>query len=842
MTRVFLFLCAAAGWAAISARAETYYVSKTGSDTNSGAEGSPFASVWKAVDAAVDGDTILVGDGTFYFPTSTNECITVSEALTIRSVNGLGSVEIRGQYLKDGTTPTARNRRVLRLNNAAALVSGLVLSTATSAGDEFQSNYGGGAYVQAGTLTNCVVRGCACFGYSSGIHITDGLVTHCVISNNTGSAAHQTSVGVGMTGGKLENCLIADNRLTVSGGTSQKGGGIFVNGAACAVRNCTVVKNKALRGAGIYVNNASAQIVNCISYGNIATVVGTDTSAAAPNYWSTTGKITNLCTTATIGVVMDGEGLAADQTRLTGTPGFKDFANNDYKLDTGSRCLDIAYGASGASVDLAGSPRVSNGRMDLGCYEMQQEALKTITIEFTPEGTVGTNQVLFVVTGFNLTLIPAACYWTLDGRAPSAEDYDFTGDSVEVTVPPGAWTPSCTAVVDGESYTKSSDARALTIYSPKVFILPANANARFPYDTWEIAATNIASALSIATDGTEVTFGDGKFYSGVSAGHDVAVGAKIRSLNGAAKTVIDGKQYSSRFFVLRHGDAELDGFTFANGATRALEIQKGTLKNSVVTNCWAWEVNGGAIYAPAGANRVVISNCVVSANRMRPFSISQTGSGIGIYASGTGALVENCELKHNTHYFRCTTATAGALALVSGATARNCLVVGNTNAVAGGVYLSGSSRLENSTVAGNTGAWDGTITGDFSESDKLIGGGVFARDASSAVVNCIIIGNATGNATLDPTLLNASGAGAYQTNAIPEDVGTACITADPCFVEAAADNYRLTVESPCRNKAALFDWMASATDLDGNARILKGRPDLGCYECTETAGFLLIMR
>jgi hypothetical protein len=55
----------------------TWYVSNTGSDSNSGMESSPFLTIQHAIDAAHDGDTINVAAGLY------NEVVTVNKSLTL---------------------------------------------------------------------------------------------------------------------------------------------------------------------------------------------------------------------------------------------------------------------------------------------------------------------------------------------------------------------------------------------------------------------------------------------------------------------------------------------------------------------------------------------------------------------------------------------------------------------------------------------------------------------------------------------------------------------------------------------------------------------------------------
>ena len=64
----------------------------------------------------------------------------------------------------------------------------------------------------------------------------------------------------------------------------------------------------------------------------------------------------------------------------------------------------------------------------------------------------------------------------------------------------------------------------------------------------------------------------------------------------------------------------------------------------------------------------------------------------------------------------------------------------------------------------------------------------------------------------------------------PAPGGTGNITDDPHFVNAAAGDYHLNVGSPCIDAGTNLDWMAGATDLDGNSRIVSGTVDIGAYE------------
>ena len=84
--------------AAVPVSATTYYVAASGgSNDNDGlTPETAWADVWHAVDQAEDHDTILLGDGTHYFPSSTAENLLVTNAITIQSLNGPTKCRIRG--------------------------------------------------------------------------------------------------------------------------------------------------------------------------------------------------------------------------------------------------------------------------------------------------------------------------------------------------------------------------------------------------------------------------------------------------------------------------------------------------------------------------------------------------------------------------------------------------------------------------------------------------------------------------------------------------------------------------------------------------------------------------
>ncbi|MBI2441734.1 MAG: VCBS repeat-containing protein, partial [Lentisphaerae bacterium] len=67
------------------------------------------------------------------------------------------------------------------------------------------------------------------------------------------------------------------------------------------------------------------------------------------------------------------------------------------------------------------------------------------------------------------------------------------------------------------------------------------------------------------------------------------------------------------------------------------------------------------------------------------------------------------------------------------------------------------------------------------------------------------------------------------------------ITNDPAFVNKDSGNYRLRTNSPCINQGVYSNWMDGTFDLDGNARIILNRVDMGAYEFTHPYPYLTLI-
>lgn len=441
---------------ALPAGAATLYV-----DVNSPNPTPPYAGlttaavgIQDAVDAAANGDLILVNDGYYqegFRATKTGispvnatvqtNRVVIGKSLTVQSLNGPTAAYISGSGLY----------RCVYLTNGATILSGFTLTggaagyvetitlppghttTKTIAGD------GGGvsAYLCSGVVTNCVLTGntaTSLGGGASGVTLlnctlsgnyanTGGgaagstLIDCFVTGNNTPStfvtepALPPEDAGGGLYGGSAINCVIANNSASLGGG---------VWGAVNLV-NCTIVNNSASFYGGICPNTINSQFVcyasNCLVYFN-----------NAGEYPNASGYAMNYCCTFPL--------PASGAGNLTNDPVFVDFWGGDYHLQATSPCINAGpNGAITNSTDLDGNPRIFGGTVDIGAYEYQETAAPALLITSIIPLT-GLNQVIITWQSVNNQNYSIQRSCDLTAQPPFA--------SIQVSVPGQAGTTSFT--------------------------------------------------------------------------------------------------------------------------------------------------------------------------------------------------------------------------------------------------------------------------------------------------------------------------------------------------------------------------------------------------------------
>jgi hypothetical protein len=223
-------------------------------------------NIQQAVNVAVTGETVWVGDGTYYSTGGVNGSVSITKAITLRSQNGAGATIIDGNY------PTVTNNRCLHMTSSGAVVDGFTIRNGNYPPPSNSLKNGPGVYMSAGQLLNCVVTGNRNDGYNGGgVYMTGGTLTNCTVSSNMLALAGQTQWGAGicMNGGILIGCTIRDN---MQGANTVYGGGVFVSGGY--LTNCVIRDNVMTNigsGGGVYVSSGGGILVDCTVSGNSTT-------------------------------------------------------------------------------------------------------------------------------------------------------------------------------------------------------------------------------------------------------------------------------------------------------------------------------------------------------------------------------------------------------------------------------------------------------------------------------------------------------------------------------------------------------------------------------------------
>jgi hypothetical protein len=346
---------------------------------------SEYPNIQAGVDAAVDGDTVLVADG-IYTGNSNRNIRFYGKGIVVMSENGPEVTIIETGwhtgFLFDNSEDTSSVVQGFTVLGANNYIGGAIYcsdSSPTIRGNIIRGNrawYGGGIYCESSSAViegNAIMDNVAYVGLSTktirsggfggGIRVA-GSSSSPHIRNNIIARNTSEVVGGGIALDFTDPATLIEGNLIVEN-LAPGGGGLYCTGAPAAMRHNTVSGNTAsCYGGGIWCAvGASVSILNCVFWGNRAEREGDeiyvpDTTEIAVTYSDIKGG-------------WEGEG------NIDADPLFLLPDKRDYRLLWDSPCIDTGHPDS---LDPDGT------RSDMGAFYFDQST--PITIYLTPDTTV----------------------------------------------------------------------------------------------------------------------------------------------------------------------------------------------------------------------------------------------------------------------------------------------------------------------------------------------------------------------------------------------------------------------------------------------------------------------
>ena len=313
----------------------------------------PGGSIQAAVDAAQDGDEIVVAPGTYFenimvegkditLRSSGGSEATIVTALNpnnavVRIEGGNTDVIVDGFTLTGGTHP---NLGLMYINGSATVqVANCVFADSATMGVSVQGN------------STVVVAGCV-FSQLSGtgaLWSADTMtIADCTFVNNTAVAGGALYFSNNATP-IITGCVFAGNNATTSIG----GAIYFSHGNDATVTNCVFIENEAiLAGGAIYASESNPMISNCTFSGNIG--LGGAIFSDEFSFPEIRNSIlwdnfpfqiydSDSLTTVIFCNIEDGWEAPGSFGVIDADPLFADAANGDYRLQAGSPCIDAGH-------------------------------------------------------------------------------------------------------------------------------------------------------------------------------------------------------------------------------------------------------------------------------------------------------------------------------------------------------------------------------------------------------------------------------------------------------------------------------------------------------------------
>ena len=691
------------------------------------------------------------------------------------------------------------------------------------------------------------------------------------IKNNTGSGVYARECDVyiarnrissndtGIKSGYRSNVMAINNIIL---GNED---GIYSSDSDPLIVNNVIVENE----NGLYMlSRTSPRIVSTIFTKNSTTFYFYGNNSVDPS----------LSYSLVDDVSLDDRFIDSGYNLLGRTPGFVGSGENPYRIPESSVCVDAGdpdtSGVNLPELDFLGNPRINNGRIDIGAYEVQRSRILYLT---TPQNNeywkIGSTQTIEWES--NVPNEPVKLeYSSQNGSDWHVIDSNTQNDGSYTWIIPSLNSDSCLVRISFVNTMNRSDVSDHVFRIGNKSVYPAGA---LVYGVWKKTDSPIIVEGEITIpEGKELSIEPGvevQFYTGTSLYYNSSY-FNVALLRVLGTLKAQGAENDSIIFT-RYGDEGEWGVLFFENASDP---------NSILKYCSVRYANkvydiGADDFDASGALTFRNAKCTIQNSTIH----NNTGKGIYCYDSSNPTIqfthvtkngddgiscaknsnvdIIHCIIDYNLDYGISCSDTC--LPLIE-----DCLIAENERSGLNASYYS-YPLLKNSIIKNNKG--NGFSFTKYcvpflvncliiqNKSEEYTGAGVYCRNSSPHIINSTIADNDYGVMGVDdahPNILNTiiwnnpdgnfgnltTNFSSYPTYGVsysllqgnPGNIGsTNIVNTDPLFVTTGDHPYNLQEGSPCIDggKADTTGLGLPDYDIAGNARLYQnGRIDIGAYE------------